>query len=70
MEGVGNGVPALVQSTKMGFLFLLDRVTGEPLYPIEERPVPTSNAEGETKLYLNEAGRFPFTSTVILFPSK
>jgi quinoprotein glucose dehydrogenase len=44
MDGVGNGVPALVQSTKMGFLFLLDRVTGKPLYPIEERPVPTDGA--------------------------
>ena len=30
-------IPALVQSTKMGFLFVLNRLTGEPIYPIEER---------------------------------
>jgi quinoprotein glucose dehydrogenase len=33
-------VPALVQNTKMGLIFLFDRETGEPLLPIEERPVP------------------------------
>ena len=37
----------LAQVTKQGFLFVLDRVTGEPVWPIEERPVPQSTAEGE-----------------------
>jgi quinoprotein glucose dehydrogenase len=38
----------LVQATKMGLLFVLDRETGKPIRPIEERPVPTSGAgEGE-----------------------
>ncbi len=37
-------VPALVQPTKMGLLFVLDRRTGEPLIPIEERPVPQDGA--------------------------
>jgi glucose dehydrogenase len=34
--GIGSGVPAVVQPTKMGHLFLLNRETGEPLYPVEE----------------------------------
>ncbi|WP_372758176.1 pyrroloquinoline quinone-dependent dehydrogenase [Litorivivens sp.] len=33
-------VPALLQNTKMGLVFIFDRETGEPLVPIEERPVP------------------------------
>jgi quinoprotein glucose dehydrogenase len=48
IEGVGGGVPALAQATKMGHVFLLDRRTGEPLYPVEERPVPQGGVEGET----------------------
>lgn len=38
--GKDGPVPALVQATKMGLLFVLNRETGEPLFPIEERPVP------------------------------
>ncbi|MBL9139696.1 MAG: PQQ-binding-like beta-propeller repeat protein [Verrucomicrobiales bacterium] len=41
-------VPALVQSTKMGHLFVLDRRTGRPLFPVEERPVPASDIPGES----------------------
>jgi quinoprotein glucose dehydrogenase len=37
----------LVQLTKQGFAFVLDRVTGEPIWPIEERPVPQSDVPGE-----------------------
>lgn len=36
----GEMVPALVQNTKMGLIFIFNRETGEPLVPIEERPVP------------------------------
>ena len=43
----GKTVPALVQSTKEGYLFLLNRLTGEPIFPIEEKPVPASDVEGE-----------------------
>ncbi|MFN3525690.1 MAG: pyrroloquinoline quinone-dependent dehydrogenase [Paracoccus sp. (in: a-proteobacteria)] len=43
----GETIPALVQATKQGFLFVLDRRTGEPLFPIEDRPVPESTALGE-----------------------
>jgi glucose dehydrogenase len=35
--------PALVETTKQGFLFVLNRETGEPIYPIEERPAPKSD---------------------------
>jgi glucose dehydrogenase len=48
IDGVGAGVPALVQPTKMGHLFLFDRASGAPLYPIEERPVPQGGVPGET----------------------
>lgn len=47
IPGVGGGRPALVQSTKMGHLFILDRETGEPLYPVEERPVPQGGVPEE-----------------------
>jgi quinoprotein glucose dehydrogenase len=43
----GQKIPALVQATKMGFLFVLNRNTGEPVYPIEERAVPASDVPGE-----------------------
>jgi quinoprotein glucose dehydrogenase len=50
IDGVGEGAPALAQATKMGHIFLLDRVTGEPLYPVEERPVPMDGAVPEETL--------------------
>lgn len=37
----------VAQLTKQGFVFVLDRVTGEPIWPIEERPVPQGDAPGE-----------------------
>jgi quinoprotein glucose dehydrogenase len=39
---------AVAQPTKQGFLFVFNRVTGEPLWPVEERPVPQSDVPGET----------------------
>lgn len=53
----GERVPALVQVTKMGLTFVLDRVTGEPLWPVEERPVPQSGAVPEE--YLAPTQPFP-----------
>ena len=44
--GADGPVPALVQSTKMGHLFFLDRRTGEPIFPVEERPVPQGGVPG------------------------
>lgn len=43
----GKTVDAVAQTTKTGFLFVLDRETGKPLFPVEERPVPASNLPGE-----------------------
>jgi quinoprotein glucose dehydrogenase len=43
----GRDVPAVVVATKMGFLYLLDRDSGTPLFPVEERPVPASDVPGE-----------------------
>ena len=40
----GQTIPALAQLTKMGFLFILNRVTGAPIYGVEERPVPVDDA--------------------------
>ena len=47
IEKDGRTIPALVQTSKQGFLYVLDRATGEPVYPIEERPVPQSDVPGE-----------------------
>ncbi len=44
----GRQVPALIQATKMGFLYTLNRETGDPVFPIVERPVPQDAAPGET----------------------
>jgi quinoprotein glucose dehydrogenase len=43
----GRRVDAVAQPTKQGFLFLLDRVTGKPLFPVEERAFPASDVPGE-----------------------
>ena len=44
----GKRIDAVAQPTKTGFIFLLDRETGKPLFPVEETPVPTvSELEGE-----------------------
>jgi glucose dehydrogenase len=43
----GKRIDAVVQLTKQGFAFVFDRVTGAPVWPIEERPVPRSDVPGE-----------------------
>jgi quinoprotein glucose dehydrogenase len=44
----GQETPAVIQVTKMGLVFILDRLTGKPLFPVEERPVPASDVPGES----------------------
>jgi quinoprotein glucose dehydrogenase len=44
----GQRRAAVAQTTKVGHLFVLDRETGTPLFPVEERPVPRSEVPGET----------------------
>ena len=43
----GRTVPAVAQITKQTFTFVLDRRTGEPVWPVEERPVPQTDVPGE-----------------------
>ena len=54
----GRDIRAVIQITKQAFVFVFDRVTGEPVWPIEERPVPQSTTPGE------------FTSPTQPFPTK
>ncbi|NQX87554.1 MAG: pyrroloquinoline quinone-dependent dehydrogenase [Halioglobus sp.] len=56
LEQDGDVLPALVQATKMGHLFILHRETGVPLYPVEERPVPQTRVPGE---YTSPTQPFP-----------
>ena len=53
----GAAVPAVLQATKTGMLFVLDRATGRPIFPVEERPVPASDIPGE-----QATGTQPFTA--------
>jgi quinoprotein glucose dehydrogenase len=43
----GEPVKAIAQVSKQGFVYVFDRVTGKPIWPIEERPVPQSTVPGE-----------------------
>ena len=43
----GREIPAVAQITKLGFVYLLDRLTGRPLFEVQERPVPPSKIPGE-----------------------
>ena len=43
----GRDIPVVLQATKTGQLFVLNRETGVPVFPVEERPVPTSDVTGE-----------------------
>lgn len=43
----GRAIPAIAQTSKQGWLYLFNRLTGQPLYPIAERPCPPSTVPGE-----------------------
>lgn len=43
----GKPVDVVAQASKQGFVYVFDRVSGQPIWPIEERPVPQSDAPGE-----------------------
>ncbi|MFP4093629.1 MAG: PQQ-binding-like beta-propeller repeat protein [Cyclobacteriaceae bacterium] len=47
LQKEGKEIDALAQVSKNGFVYVLDRLTGEPVFPIEERPVPGSSLAGE-----------------------
>ncbi|MDH4124714.1 MAG: hypothetical protein OEW64_02205 [Gammaproteobacteria bacterium] len=44
----GAAVPSVAQITKQGLLFVLNRITGEPIWGVEERPVPATDAPGDS----------------------
>jgi len=66
VERNGQRVAALAQPSKMGFLFILSRDTGEPILPVEERPVPQGGVEGE---WLSPTHPFP-AATPALAPNR
>ena len=43
----GRAIKAVAQPAKQGFVYVFDRVTGEPVWPIDERPVPQGDVPGE-----------------------
>ncbi len=47
IEVDGKAIKAVAQLTKQGFVFVFDRLTGKPVWPIEERAVPSSDVPGE-----------------------
>jgi quinoprotein glucose dehydrogenase len=55
-KGAAGPVPAVAGATKLGFIFLLNRETGAPLFPVEERPVPQTTVPGE---YTSPTQPFP-----------
>jgi len=59
-----DGAPAIAITTKMGRVFVLNRLTGVPLLPVEERPVPKSDIAGEESWPTQPA------STISLVPEK
>lgn len=59
----GETIPAVLVATKTGQLFVLHRETGEPLFPVEERPVPASDVPGEVA-----SATQPFSSLPTLSP--
>jgi quinoprotein glucose dehydrogenase len=54
-----HGRPAVAVTTKMGSVFVLDRETGKPLHPVEERPVPQSSVPGEKTWPTQPYSSFP-----------
>ncbi len=66
VERGGKRIAALAQATKMGHLFILDRDTGQPVLPVEERPVPQDGAPGE---WLSPTQPFP-VATPSLVPNR
>jgi quinoprotein glucose dehydrogenase len=47
LEREGKKIDAIAQTSKQGYVYLFDRVTGKPLFPIEEKPYPASDVPGE-----------------------
>jgi quinoprotein glucose dehydrogenase len=61
-ERDGKAIPAVVQATKTGMVFVFDRESGEPVFEIVERPVPESDVPGEKA---SPTQPFPATPTLV-----
>ena len=55
----GQGIDAVAQVTKSGHVFLFNRESGEPLFPIDEVPVPASDLQGESTATTQPIPRLP-----------
>jgi quinoprotein glucose dehydrogenase len=55
----GKSIPAVIQTTKSGMMFVLDRTSGKPIFPVEERSVPASTVPGEVA-----SPTQPFTTSI------
>jgi glucose dehydrogenase len=55
----GKTIEALAETSKQGYLYLFDRLTGKPLYPITERPYPASTVPGEVAARTQPLPDFP-----------
>ncbi len=56
LERDGEPIDAVVQTTKAGYVYVFERATGKPVFPIEERPVPGALVEGQ---YVSKTQPFP-----------
>lgn len=65
----GKKIPALIQATKQGFLFVVNRLTGEDVWPIEERPVPQGDGSVQGEV-LSPTQPFPTKPAPLLDQSK
>ena len=61
----GRRIPVVAQANKSGFLYVLHRDTGKPVFPVEERAVPQSDVPGETS-----SPTQPFSSVEPLSPQR
>jgi quinoprotein glucose dehydrogenase len=64
----GKTIPALIQSSKMGYLFVLNRLTGKPIFPIPEKAVPRSDVKGEQASPTQPEPNVPEPTTPDKFP--
>ena len=63
-----HGTPAVAVATKTGMLFVLNRLTGAPLIPVDERPVPASGIAGETASATQPISQLPGLAPLTFTP--
>lgn len=66
----GKKVDAVVQITKQGYIFVFDRVTGKPLFPVKETAFPTNGVPGEKVFATQPIPTLPFPFTRQTFTEK